>query len=191
MSAFYLKARALVQSEKENARLREQIKELQKINTRHRQTLAYREQMIVDLLNMTIRPADVGPEAWKQYQRLRRKFIEKPNTHKTMGQYHKTYNKDKKEFINPSRIDCGLKLMEQVGEDGTSTALLLLLANSNGRGGGDAEDHPMVGAWAGDRIVVQGDYAEFGDPGYIPPEELEAYEDISEQVAGMLRAQRF
>lgn len=108
-----------------------------------------------------------------------------------MGQYHKAYNKDKREFINPQGIDCGLKLMEQVGEEGTSTALFLLLANSNGRGGGDAEDHPMVGAWAGDRIVVQGDYAEPGDPGYIPPEERETYEDITEQVAGMLRAQRF
>lgn len=104
-----------------------------------------------------------------------------------MGQYHKLFNKDKKEYVHAHRIDNGLKLLEQVGfEKSTSTALFLLVANSNGRGGGDANPHPMIGRWAGDRIVVQGDYAEPTDPGYIQEDELETYADISAQVMDLL-----
>jgi hypothetical protein len=104
-----------------------------------------------------------------------------------MGQYHQLYNTDKKEFVHAHRIDNGLKLLEQVGfEKSTSTALFLLVANSNGRGGGDARPHPMIGRWAGDRIVVQGDYAEPSDTGYISDEEMETYTDISADVLDML-----
>lgn len=104
-----------------------------------------------------------------------------------MGQYHKVYNVDKKHYIHAHQIDNGLKLLEQVGfMKSTSTALFLLLANSNGRGGGDAPYHHMIGAWAGDRIVVQGDYVEPDDPGFISSEELEDYENISSDVRDML-----
>ncbi len=107
-----------------------------------------------------------------------------------MGQYHKLYNIDKKEYVNGHNINNGLKLMEQCGWDkSTSTGLWLLLANSNGRGGGDALKHPLVGSWAGDKIVVQGDYAEPGDPSFIAEEELEEFEDISSQVKMMLDAE--
>ena len=103
-----------------------------------------------------------------------------------MGQYHKVYNIDKREVINGHGIGNGLKLLEQVGFDtSTSTALFFLLANSNGRGGGDAEDHEMIGRWAGDRVVIQGDYAEPGDQSYIS--NTEQYIDISPDVAYMLR----
>lgn len=104
-----------------------------------------------------------------------------------MGQYHVLYNTDKKEYVHAHRIDNGLKLLEQVGfEKSTSTALFLLVANSNGRGGGDANDHELIGRWAGDRIVVQGDYAEEGDQAYITYEERETYTDISAQVVDLL-----
>ena len=104
-----------------------------------------------------------------------------------MGQYHKVYNVTKREFIHPHRIDNGLKLMEQVGHDrSTATALFLLLANSNGRGGGDARPHDLIGHWSGDRILIQGDYAEKGDPAYKSPKTLNAYADISAQVLDML-----
>jgi hypothetical protein len=77
--------------------------------------------------------------------------------------------------------------MEQVGhERSTATALFLLLANSNGRGGGDARPHDLIGHWAGDRILIQGDYAEKGDPAYKSPKTLGAYTDISSQVLDML-----
>lgn len=104
-----------------------------------------------------------------------------------MGQYHVLYNTDKKEYVHAHRIDNGLKLLEQVGfEKSTSTALFLLVANSNGRGGGDANEHELIGCWAGDRIVVQGDYAEEGDQAYITDAERETYTDISAQVLDLL-----
>ena len=104
-----------------------------------------------------------------------------------MGQYHKTYNITKREFIHPHRINNGLKLMEQIGgAKSTADALFLLLANSNGRGGGDARPHPAIGRWAGDQIVVQGDYADEKDPAFISEEEREGYTDISGMVADML-----
>jgi hypothetical protein len=104
-----------------------------------------------------------------------------------MGQYHIVYNITKREYIHAHRINNGLKLLEQVGwPKSTSTALFLLLANSNGRGGGDAQDHPVIGRWAGDRIVVQGDYAEIDDAAYLPEEETDTFTDISEGVMQML-----
>ena len=108
-----------------------------------------------------------------------------------MGQYHQVYNVDKKESIHGHRINNGLKLLEQIGWDkSTSTALWLLLANSNGRGGGDARSkHPLIGSWAGDRIVVQGDYAVKTDKGYISGDELDGYTDISSVVMEMLNAE--
>lgn len=104
-----------------------------------------------------------------------------------MGQYHKVYNIDKKVMINAHGINNGLKLVEQVGHDhSTSTALFFLLANSNGRGGGDVEDHYLIGSWAGDRIVIQGDYSEESDQGYISESEREGYRDISAFVNELL-----
>ena len=104
-----------------------------------------------------------------------------------MGQYHKVYNIDKKVYIEPHEINNGLKLLEQIGfENSTSTALFMLLANSNGRGGGDFEDHYLIGSWAGDRVIIQGDYSEDTDNGYIDPKELEGYRDISAFVKEML-----
>lgn len=83
-----------------------------------------------------------------------------------MGQYHMTVNLDKREFINPHGLGDGLKLWEQVGgPGGVGSALIVLLAASNGRGGGDfSTEYPdLVGRWAGDRIAIVGDYAEVGD----------------------------
>lgn len=99
-----------------------------------------------------------------------------------MGQYHTLYNVDKKQKIDGLS---GYKLLEQIGyPKSTATALLLLVANSNGRGGGDVKDHPLVGSWAGDRIVVQGDYAEEGDQAFIS--DTDTYKDITKQVWELL-----
>lgn len=115
-----------------------------------------------------------------------------------MGQYWKPVNLDKKEFLDPHKLGCGLKLMEQASIfPGTGTALLLLLASSNKRrGGGDPDDgHAVVGRWAGDRIVMIGQYAEDGD---FPVREGElgaskiyedlkySYKDISDEVCAVL-----
>ena len=81
-----------------------------------------------------------------------------------MGQYHYTVNLDKKEFLHPHKLGDGLKLVEQINSQaGTMAALMLLLAAPEPRGGGDAEAHPMLGRWHGDRIAVVGDYAEDSD----------------------------
>lgn len=83
-----------------------------------------------------------------------------------MGQYHYPVNLDKREFIHPHKLGCGLKMREQLAGAYTLRALGVLLAVSNGRGGGDinAEDpHGMIGRWGGDRIAIVGDYAETGD----------------------------
>ena len=88
-----------------------------------------------------------------------------------MGQYHIIVNLDEHEFLNPWDMGEGAKLMEWGYGSGTMlTALAILLAVSNGRGGGDFhgnEKDPTldewVGRWGGDRIAVIGDYAEDGD----------------------------
>lgn len=81
-----------------------------------------------------------------------------------MGQYHIVVNIDKEQILDPHKFGSGLKLME-FGNDGQSilTGLAVLLADSNGRGGGDLKsDKPIVGSWAGDRIVIAGDYGDDG-----------------------------
>lgn len=81
-----------------------------------------------------------------------------------MGQYHILVNLTKKQFVHPHQVGNGLKLWGQVGwEHSLSTALYMLIAASNDRGGGDFAEHPMVGSWAGDSIALIGDYAEPND----------------------------
>lgn len=79
-----------------------------------------------------------------------------------MGQYHYVVNLDKRQYLHPHCFGDGLKLMEfGCSRDGTMTALAVLLAEQNGRGGGDINSQdPLVGSWAGDRIAIVGDYAE-------------------------------
>lgn len=86
-----------------------------------------------------------------------------------MGQYYNVINLDKKQRLNPHKLGNGLKLMEfGMSSYGTMTALAVLLADGNGRGGGDLHsDDPLIGSWAGDRIVIAGDY---GDAGKFVPE---------------------
>lgn len=82
-----------------------------------------------------------------------------------MGQYHYVFNLDKKEYLHPHKFGNGLKLMEFACAAGTMTGLAVLLATSNGRGGGDlrTSNTEIPGRWAGDRIAIVGDYAEGDD----------------------------
>lgn len=84
-----------------------------------------------------------------------------------------------------------MKLWEQQGAiGGSQTALWLLLACSNGRGGGDfmlpnyaepsAELLEFTGRWAGQRIAIVGDYIEDDDlPHEWEPHKL--YQAIREE----------
>ena len=80
----------------------------------------------------------------------------------SMGQYYHVVNLDKAQYIHPHRMGDGLKLLEFGSSgDGTMLALAVLLAEGNGRGGGDLySSNNIIGSWAGDRIVVAGDYAD-------------------------------
>lgn len=111
-----------------------------------------------------------------------------------MGQYHKLVNYDKREVVHPHEIGLGLKQWEHIGfEGGTlSDALYILTMTSPVRGGGDLPLTKVSGRWAGDRVMVLGDYTENSDL----PEEMkgeflyqiseEEYTDISEEVGKAL-----
>jgi len=45
----------------------------------------------------------------------------------------------------------------------------------------------MIGRWAGDRVVVQGDYSEVNDKAHISDDELGDYREISSSVMEMLK----
>jgi len=91
-----------------------------------------------------------------------------------MGQYYKQINLDKEQFLYTHSLGDGLKLLEfGLSSCGTMTAMAILLSSGNGRGGGDLHldkvkskkllklADEIIGSWAGDRIVIAGDY---GDP---------------------------
>lgn len=75
-----------------------------------------------------------------------------------MGQYFYIVNLDKKEFLHPHHLGSGLKLWE-ICANNISRILPFLLRKSNEGGGGDIhKDYKFAGRWAGDKIVVIGDY---------------------------------
>ena len=84
-----------------------------------------------------------------------------------MGQYYNAVNLDKEEMISPHSFGDGAKLLEfGLNACGMMLALAILTSDGNGRGGGDlhvtegVDDFNLVGSWAGDRIVICGDYAD-------------------------------
>ena len=99
-----------------------------------------------------------------------------------MGQYFYIVNLDKKEYLHPHCFGDGLKLMEfGCSSNGTMTALTFLLRKSDDGGGGDFnefESYPIVGSWAGDRIVIIGDY----DSSRLYQEADDTYKNISHDV---------
>lgn len=98
-----------------------------------------------------------------------------------MGQYYYIVNIDKRQYLHPHKFGDGLKLMAfGCSGDGTMAGLAVLLSNGNGNGGGDLDsDDPIVGSWAGDRIVVAGDY---GEPGKFM-EDLALSDDLLVSIA--------
>lgn len=104
-----------------------------------------------------------------------------------MGQYWYPISLTKREYLDPHKLGCGLKLWEQVAtHTGTGTALIILCAAMpEQRGGGDLDldeeegfagdlkkaagvsyaevAKRTIGRWTGDRIALIGDYAERDD----------------------------
>lgn len=101
-----------------------------------------------------------------------------------MGQYYKAVNLTKKQVIRPHAFGDGAKLME-FGSSGSGMmcALAILLADGNNRGCGDLRaDDELIGSWAGDKIVITGDYADegrFGSGKKTLYQKAENFKDIS------------
>jgi len=109
-----------------------------------------------------------------------------------MGQYFKVVNTTKKQVMTPHAFGSGAKLMEFSSDSmGIMQALAILLADGNGRGGGDlGSSNTIIGSWAGDNIVVTGDYADEGKFCDSLMENLyevsESFKDISSDVIAAL-----
>ena len=98
-----------------------------------------------------------------------------------MGQYFKLVNETKKEVVDPWGIGGLAKYYEWLYND-QARVLVWLLRKSDGGGGGDVSDpaqYQTLGRWAGDRIVLVGDY----DSSKLY-EKAERFEDISELLHG-------
>ena len=98
-----------------------------------------------------------------------------------MGQYFAIVNEDKKEYIHPHNIGHGAKLWE-ICVNNLGGPLLYLLRRSDETGGGDVnwpDKLEFAGRWAGDKIVVIGDY----DSSNLYQHAREEFTDIGNQLA--------
>ena len=111
-----------------------------------------------------------------------------------MGQYHVLANLDKKEVVTPHGLGMGLKQWEHIG--GTASladAQYILTMTSPNRGGGDLPETGISGRWAGDRVVVLGDYTTDADLPNVPNAgslwgETDKWVDITDFVATAFEA---
>jgi len=108
-----------------------------------------------------------------------------------MGQYHHLVNVDKKEVVYPYELGMGAKQREQLGMPGSmADALYLLVMTSPNRGGGDLPMTAVSGRWAGDRVLVYGDYTEDSDVPSIPNLTriwIDEFKDITNEVADAIK----
>ena len=77
-----------------------------------------------------------------------------------MGQYHHPVCIEAEEGLNPS-WGFGLKEGEQgFSRPSTANAMVALVCARGGNMPADCSQSPLIGRWAGKRVLVQGDYAE-------------------------------
>jgi len=93
----------------------------------------------------------------------------------TVGAYYLVVCPARRQYLHAHRFGDGLKLLEQgASGSGTMLGLAVLLADGNGRGGGDLRsESPLIGSWAGHGVVLASDYADDGK--HVPPEDIVAY----------------
>jgi hypothetical protein len=115
-----------------------------------------------------------------------------------MGQYYLAANFSKREYIHPHRLGAPAKLCEIAFDRRVAGVLLAALAVKD-----RTLDHPFVGRWAGDQVIVVGDEMNWPyvshmiqegkmdipswminelSGGYIPPEEGEDMDSYLERV---------
>lgn len=95
-----------------------------------------------------------------------------------MGQYFRAVNLDRKEYVCPWKIGGGAKLWEWCVNVQAGIFPFLLRKSNEGGGGDISEDYETAGRWAGERIVLIGDY----DESRLWDNLKNEYEDISQQL---------
>jgi hypothetical protein len=107
-----------------------------------------------------------------------------------MGQYHSIYNLDKQEVIHPHDIGLGAKQREHTGHTASLSDIMYVLTTcSPMRGGGDFWAEVMgdfIGRWAGDRVVVIGDYSEQSDLPDVDFSTLADYKSIANDARAFI-----
>src|SRR6516225_2993101 len=88
-----------------------------------------------------------------------------------MGQYHHPVCIEAEEGLDPAGMDSGLKEGEQgFNRPSTPAAIVALVCARGGNMPADCSQSPLIGRWAGKRILIQGDYAQDNDiPGWKGP----------------------
>ncbi len=105
-----------------------------------------------------------------------------------MGQYYTIVNLDRQEYLNPLRFGDGCKVREfGFSSYGVMSALAILLAKSSRLEGGGEFDSEITGAWAGDRIIIIGDYDESG----LHQRLYKEYTDVSLEVLRVMVQDEF
>lgn len=99
-----------------------------------------------------------------------------------MGQYHKAVCIEAEEGLTPYALGGGLKEGEQgFTRPSTPNAIVALVCARGGNRPADCSQSPLVGRWAGKRVLVQGDYAEDHDlPNWDGPPLSELYGRIED-----------
>lgn len=116
-----------------------------------------------------------------------------------MGQYWNFKQLDDQETFNTFPFGAGLKYLEQWFKGGLYTAMMILCTDTSslGHGGGDfqiekapeelaALIRPVLGKWAGKRVVFAGDYTEVDDHKdhiEVDGEQKERFTDITSDAA--------
>lgn len=105
-------------------------------------------------------------------------------------------NFDRREFLRPEVFGEEADLRSVVmSHQGVLTALTVLLADGNGRGGGDlGSDAPIIGTWAGSRIAIIDEsvtHKDFSEPGMdqVPLQQqmLAVGKDVSREVFDVIK----
>ena len=88
-----------------------------------------------------------------------------------MGQYHHPVCIEAEEGLDPADMDTGLKEGEQgFNRPSTPNAIVALVCARGGNMPADCSQSPLIGRWAGQRVLIRGDYAEDDDiPGWKGP----------------------
>ena len=101
-----------------------------------------------------------------------------------MGQYHHPVCIEAEEGLSPHGMADGLKEAEQgFNRPSTPNAMVALVCARGGNMPADCSQSPIIGRWAGKRVIVTGDYAEDDDiPGYRGPRLSKLYTGIVHDV---------